>query len=98
MTVQTDYHISAPDVIVDAEGFLVLHLLDETTMRPIEKVCRLSQKAAINLATQLAMGVQLSIDRTQVLEPGYYDSARIIERNDSPLGRAISALRAVYGR
>ena len=95
---QTDYMISSPDVIVDAEGFIHVHLLDVTTMAPLDEVCKLAPKAAIELATALAQGVQMSIDRTQIGNPHYYDSERIIARMESPLGRAISALKKVYGR
>lgn len=98
MTVQTEYFIAAPDVVVGPQGIITLHLIDDTTLNPVEEVCSLSHKSAINLACQLVQGVQRSIDLQQVEDPRYYDSDRIIARNDSPLGRAISALREVYLR
>ncbi len=74
------------NVTVDAQGFICYG--DE----------RLSQAEAISLATHLAQAVEKSIWRTQIADnPGYYhDSQRILERQEAPLGKAISALRAVF--
>jgi len=75
------------DPVVDEEGF----------------VCfageRLSQADAVKLAYRLTQAVEDSIWRTQkAINPGYYhDSERILERQNSPLGQAKSALSKVFG-
>jgi hypothetical protein len=53
---------------------------------------QLTQAEAIRDAMLLVVAVQRSIDRNQIGTPGYNDSARILARQKSPLGRAITAL------
>ena len=57
----------------------------------------LTQSEAIDLALALTRAVQRSIDRNQVNQPSYYDSAAILARKETKLGKAISALGKVYG-
>jgi hypothetical protein len=74
----------ASDVVVDADGHITLwgH--------------RVTQKDAVDLSIALVMSVRHSIDRNQRNTPAYYDSEAIIRRMESPLGRALSALRKVF--
>lgn len=57
---------------------------------------RLTQAESIGLAYALTEAVQRSIDRHQRTLPSYYDSAAILKRMESPLGKALSALRRVF--
>lgn len=55
-----------------------------------------TQLEAIETARALTQAVQDSIYRTQVDTPRYRSSEGILERQNSPLGRAISALGKIY--
>lgn len=57
---------------------------------------RLDQAQAIQVAEALAQAVQDSIYRGQRDTPRYRSSAGILERQQSPLGEAIYALRRVF--
>lgn len=72
------------DIRVTEKGFIVLG--DE----------RLTSREAIDHAIALVESVRLSRDRNQVETANYYDSKHIIERQESPLGRALDALRKVF--
>ena len=80
----TTEHSIQDEVSVDYNGYI---LLAGRT---------LTQAEAIELALALTKATQRSIDRNQVNTPGYYDSTEIIRRSESKLGKAISALKAVW--
>ncbi len=97
---QTKYIITSPDAVVSpVDGFIEVFGLrsEEGLSRADTPTYTLSQKAAIDLALELVQAVRLSQDRNQVNVPAYYDSARILERMESPLGKAESALKKVFG-
>jgi len=58
---------------------------------------RMTQRDAVDLAAALVQGVQRSIDRYQMDRPSYYDTAQILARSESALGRALTALTKVFG-
>lgn len=58
---------------------------------------KLSQREAVDLAAALVQGAQDSIYRGQVGTSHYHSSQGILERQESKMGKAISALRKVYG-
>lgn len=76
--------IPADSVRVDEHGHIWLGEL------------QLFQRDAIEVAAALAQAVEDSINRSQKKLPRYYDSKAILERQESKLGKAISALRKVY--
>jgi hypothetical protein len=81
------------------------HQMDEATSPPVHvdddghiylRDHRISQKEAIDIAYELAYAVRKSQDRNQIGTPHYHSSQAILARDETPLGRAILALRKVF--
>lgn len=71
-------------VRTDSEGRIWLHGREVT------------QRDAITIAAQLAEAVQTSIYRNQVGTTRYHSSEGILERQETKLGKSITALRRVF--
>lgn len=57
---------------------------------------RLSPRDARDLAVALTDAIRLSRDRVQVGTLRYTDSAQILDRDASPIGVALAALRRIF--
>lgn len=96
--VQRNYIVSSPDVIVDKDGHLGVHLLDDTTLAPcIDPMFTLSYKAARDLALSLLQGIERGVYRNQVDNPAMYTSEWIEYRANSKRGLAIAAVKRIDG-
>jgi hypothetical protein len=57
---------------------------------------RLTQREAAIMAYSLIDAIERSIDRNQADQPGYHDSKAILERMESPLGKAKAAIGGLF--
>lgn len=77
------------ELVVDDDGWIRLQQYGHFGDR------RFCQRDVIDLATLLVESYRLSTDRNQIGRPSYYDTVNIERRANSPVGKALAALRKV---